>query len=150
MVAPLYPVCDALMVLLEPAGSSVVRDDAFAEPLIYNVAKATLFGWQSGMDDHRPSGPPTEEEHFQFSFAYVVPAAGELRAKKRGRTTSIALDQKAHDYLSIINANRSRSPAGVAHPWNHLRGSIDHDYLRPLRARGFLLVVAGWRQYPHS
>lgn len=121
-----------------------------AEPFELNFAPNTLYGWLEG-DRHEPAGsgnPIQDLERFGIVALYVADSGSEEPKQVRTRAVSIAIDTKVQAYLAALAANRSRTPAGVPHLWQHIEGTLDPDLIRDFSVRGAALRIAGYRHLP--
>lgn len=123
-----------------------------SEPFELNFNPNTLYGWP-GPDRHEPAGsgnPIQDLERFQLVLLYCADSGQEESRQARTRAVSVVIDDKVHGYLALLAANRSRTPAGVPHPWEHIEGSLDPDLIRDFRVRGAAIRVSGHRHLPTS
>lgn len=134
---------DALRELLEPPGTTVLKDDTAERP--FNWAANTLYIYPVS-DLHADAdvgNPPTIRENFAIEAVYVADSQGEESKKERLRSVSTALDTKAHAYAAILANARFR---GTGRPWEDARvTSVDWDRLRQLDVRGVAVRITGWR-----
>lgn len=144
-------VLDAILNLVEPGGvldashrrtslADVVVDHRGAEPA-ETWEGNTLYG-SVAIDGH---GAPdfADREDFVVELVRVFDASDEEKEQERLRSISEAIDDAAHDYISILDANRA---GGDGRPWTYLTSiTIDWERMRRINERGFAARVTGWR-----
>ena len=143
---------DAILTLVEPGGttdpatdrrtatSGVVVDHRGETPAEVWDAN-TLYG-QIISDAHQPPDL-TDREDFVVELVRVLASADEETQQRRLRSVSDDLDDAAHAYIAILDANRAR---GVGRPWEYLTTIVvDWDRLRRFNERAIAIRITGWR-----
>jgi hypothetical protein len=150
MAESLTDVCSQLSTLLEPEPDPpAVRDETWAEPFFY--VDNTLYVFAGPGDEHRQHGDgKQDEERFTIVAAYAIGDGGERASKQRRQEVSVALDEKAHGYASIVRANRTypNLAAPADRLWSDLVAVLNHNAIRTVgtnAVRGFTLTIRGWR-----
>jgi hypothetical protein len=152
--ASISEVVDGLIAVVEPEPTAVTKDPTLMRP--YEWQANTLYGFPSGIDDHALAGvgnPPQERENFETTLVFVLDRGDEEAKLQPRREVSVDLYDRAHAYAGRVAANRSRyaddywvAPLqGQPTPWQHVASQIDFSYLDDFNARGFGLIVRGYR-----
>jgi hypothetical protein len=136
-------VTDALLALLEPAPSTVVKDDTAERPFEWVANTLYAYPVTDVHVDPETGAVPTVRENFTVEMVFVADHAGEEAKRERDRDVSVLLDAKAHAYADILARNSTR---GAGRPWDYARvASVDWDRLRQIDVRGVAVRITGWR-----
>ena len=128
-------ILDGLRELLKQYDTSIVFDDAMAQP--YEWRDGTVYMWSETVDD-RQIGTGEVQSDFEILMVYALGNEGEEAISERSRAVSVKLDAARRAWMDLI---REHANAG---PWSNLRARAEQDFLRQLEVRGVGIRISGY------